>query len=318
MKKKADDPIFAQKISFCTYFDKFYLAKGLAMHASLMRHSSWAKLWILCMDDYTFELLKRMQLKNVHLIRLGEFEDPQLLSIKNSRTDVEYYWTTTPSLPLYILRKTKGTEIICYIDADLFFYSPIEPLVQELDDKSVLIVEHRFPPKYYSRMQRSGRFNVGILLFRNDELGKKCLKEWRDQCIKWCYYRVEDGKMGDQFYLNEWPEKYRSLVISKNLGVNAAPWNIGQYTVRNENNAIYINSDKLICYHFHQFKVLGETRFSICSPYVIPWLVYPISKKVRVLLYAPYIEAMKKSLRLLRKFDTTFNYYETRALTPFF
>ena len=60
-----------------------------------------------------------------------------------------------------------------------------------------------------------------------DDVGKKCLHEWMQQCLEWCFDRYEDGKFADQKYLDSWPEKFKNhLVISKNLGVGIAPWNI--------------------------------------------------------------------------------------------
>ena len=70
-----------------------------------------------------------------------------------------------------------------------------------LNDRSVLIVEHRFPqgqgdPASY------GTYNVGILGFRNDAAGRACLQWWRERCLEWCYDRVEAGKYADQKYRN--------------------------------------------------------------------------------------------------------------------
>ena len=33
--------------------------------------------------------------------------------------------------------------------------------------------------------------------------GLKALKWWRDRCLEWCYARIEDGKFGDQFYIED-------------------------------------------------------------------------------------------------------------------
>ena len=91
---------------FCTLFDKNYLFRGLALHKSLLKNCPEFKLWILCMDDITYEILIKMQLDKVELIRLSEFEDHELIKTKISRTQVEYCWTCTPSLLLYILERT--------------------------------------------------------------------------------------------------------------------------------------------------------------------------------------------------------------------
>ena len=264
-----------KKIIFCTYFDKNYLPKGLALHASLLRDYKDAKLWILCMDNYTYDILNGLSLEGVKLIKLRELENRnrELLSIKKTRTLVEYYWTCTPYLPLYILDNLKNCEMVVYLDADIYFYSSINKIIEEFGDKSIYLVEHRYPKNQIERCETSGRFNVGLLIWRNDKEGKDCLLRWKKQCFDWCYFREENSKMGDQMYLNQWPGIYKKTVISKNLGVNAAPWNINQYKITVKKEGIFLNEDCLICYHFHQFDFLKTDKYYFPYGYRISGII---------------------------------------------
>jgi hypothetical protein len=237
------------KVGFVTYFNKYYLLRGLAMLTSLIKHAPKAQIWVLTFDKYTEGILKKMNLPGVHIISPDDFEDAALKKAKKNRTLVEYFWTCSPSLPLYVLKKQPKLTHIVYLDADLFFYSSPLPIFKELANNSILTVEHRYPASQQARSLTSGQFNVGFQIFKQDSQAVKCLRRWRNQCLKWCYARHEDGKYGDQLYLNEWPKLYDKLVISENLGLNAAPWNITQYHVTSKKSHVYIESDKLICYH---------------------------------------------------------------------
>lgn len=291
---------------FCTYFDKGFLLKGLALHSSLIKYQPKAKLWILAFDKYTENLLKKMKLKGVTVVSLEEFEDKELLSVKKSRNMVEYYWTCTPSWPLYIFRKRPQTKFAVYLDSDMFFYSDGLNAVEEIGNKSILAVEHRFPKERKGLEITSGRFNVAFNVFRNDKIGITCLKRWRKQCLEWCYWRHEKGKLGDQMYLNEWPELYRrSLVISKNLGVDAAPWNISQYEVNRKKGGVYINEDRLICYHFHQFQILGPGHYGRVLGYTLP-------KSVIDLIYKPYEDELNRQDKIVKSFDPNFEIGKTK------
>lgn len=293
-----------KNIIFCTYFDKNYLIKGLAMHSSLMRYNPDCMLYILCMDDYTKIIIEKLKLKNTHLISLSDFEDSQLLKAKQNRNIIEYYWTCTPSLPLYVLKKNKS-EYCIYIDADFMFYSSVDPIIDELNNKSIYIVEHRYPKNQKERNETSGRFNVGILVFKNDKEGIECLEKWRKQCIDWCYWREEDGKMGDQLYLNDWPKLYKNIVISANLGVNVAPWNINQYSITIKNHSIYLNSDKLICFHFHQFKIYGVNSFSLA-------IGYKLKQEIKTFIYSPYLNEINIQIRRVKNIIPDFNHFDSR------
>jgi hypothetical protein len=287
-----------KKVIYCTYFDKGFLLKGLALHASLIKYNPDAKLWILAFDKYTEDILKKMRLKGVTVIGLGDFEDEELLKVKPTRKTIEYYWTSTPSLILYIMKKNPGFDYVVYLDADVYFFSDPDAAISEIGSKSLFVVEHRFP-KGYEGMLANGRFNVAFNVFKNNEVGIKTLARWRKQCIEWCYATPKDGKLGDQTYLDEWPVLYRKdLVISKNVGVDAAPWNISQYKILARNDSIFINSHRLVCYHFHQFQILGPSKFSRVHGFTLP-------KKTDE-IYRPYETEISKQYKKMIEKDPSF------------
>ncbi len=246
---------------FCTYFDRNYLTRGLALYNSLRQHCKRPfVLWILCFDGETYDILARLDLPGVRLISQQEFEagDEELLRAKANRSRIEYYWTCTPSLPLYVLRRNPEVDIITYLDADLYFYSDPQPIFDELGDGSILIHEHRYAPEYAHLADTSGIYNVGWMSFRRNDNGLSCLHWWRERCLEWCYAHVEDGKFGDQKYLDDWPERFPGVVVLQDKGAGLAPWNIIQYRLEQINSRIVIDGQPLIFFHFHGFRCVHE------------------------------------------------------------
>jgi hypothetical protein len=241
---------------FCTYFDVNYLTKGLALYRSLARQAVAFRLWVLCFDEPTYEILSYLDLPEITPISLAEFErgDADLLRAKTNRSRVEYYFTCTPSLPLYVLNNYPDIEVISYLDADLFFFSSPAPIYQELADKSILIVEHRFPPHLREREKVNGTYNVGFVSLRKNSIGVQCLEWWRERCLEWCYDRPEDGRFADQKYLDDWPVRFPQVVVLQHKGAGLAPWNVTNYTLNLANNQMFVDSQPLVFYHFHGFR----------------------------------------------------------------
>ena len=148
---------------FCTYFDQHYFARGLALYCSLREHCSAFELWVLCMDHVTYQLLEEAGLPGLHPIALEEFErhDEPLRSAKQNRSRIEYYFTCTPSLPLYVLHNWSEVDLITYLDADLFFFASPVPLFEELDRGSIAIIGHRFPP-HLRHLETYGIYSGGV------------------------------------------------------------------------------------------------------------------------------------------------------------
>lgn len=276
---------------FCTYFDINYLSRGLAMYDSLRRHCRRPfVLWILCFDDASYNLLSGLALADVKLIKQIEFErgDAALVATKSDRSHVEYYWTCTPSLPRYVLAHNAEVETITYLDADLYFYSDPQPIFDELNDDSILIIEHRYAREFAHLAKTSGIYNVGWLSFRRDVNGLACLEWWRERCIEWCHAWYEEGKFGDQLYLDEWPTRFQGVVVLQNKGGGLAPWNLAQYTVRAANDGISIDEDELIFFHFHGFR---RVHRHVAQP--ANMVYYPMLAAIRHIIL-PYANELQK------------------------
>lgn len=280
--------------NFCTLFDSNYLLKGVAMLRSLFEHCPDAHVHVLCMDERTREIISSLNFPAVTCLSLGEVEDEALLQAKKDRSVAEYCWTLSPVLPSHVMARNPGISMLTYIDADLLFYSSLQPLFDEIGDASVAIIEHRFAPRL-QHLEVNGRFCVEWVSFRRDAQGMACLARWREQCIEWCYYRLEDGKMGDQKYLDAWPERYPSTHILKHAGAGIAPWNYAQYRFGTAaDGALTVNESPLIFYHFHQFQLLENGKFDRLSSFYTSDCPEPPA------LYERYESALRQVLRDVR------------------
>jgi hypothetical protein len=285
--------------NFCTYFDSNYLYRGITMYRSLSCVSHDFKLWVLCFDHLTYKLLSKMNPKNVELISLEEFEDEDLRRVKKDRSTVEYFWTCTPSLPLYILNRYPELSMITYIDADLYFYSDPSPIFKEFNTNSILLIEHRYAKDIENKIKNNGRYNVQFITFRNDGVGINASKWWRERCLEWCYRRSEDGKMGDQKYLDDWITRFQNICVLRNKGAGLAPWNIIRYNVKQMGHKIFVDEDELIFYHFHFFKMYSKSLFNLST--------YKLSNDHKRLIYIPYIRSIGETIHYIKEFDESFN-----------
>lgn len=259
-------------MTFCTLFDSVYLSRGMAMYESLRENSDDFHLYIFAFDDLCDKFLRGKNLKYVTVISLCEFEDERLLSVKENRSAGEYCWTCTPSIILYVLNNY-NVDHCTYIDADLFFFDSPQILIDELGDSSIMITEHRYT-KRYDQTSTSGKYCVQFVFFKNDLYGRKALEWWRNACLDWCYARQEDGKFGDQKYLDDWCVRFEKVHELKHLGGGVAPWNMQQYSFFKENDRIYgVEKDTgkkfgIVFFHFHALLFLSPVYFSFSPDYI--------------------------------------------------
>jgi hypothetical protein len=240
---------------YCTYFDKHYFVRGLALYESLRKHCSSFALCVVCLDRESHAAITTMKLPFVYAFSLSDVEkyEPTLRDARSNRTLVEYYYTLTPVIILYIFHKIPEAKLVTYLDSDLYFFNSPDPLFDELKNNSISIIGHRFPDALL-HLTAYGIYNVAWLTFRRDDHGMSCLRWWRDRCIEWCYDRLEEGRFADQKYLDDWPERFSRVVELRHKGANVAPWNLGRWNVRGNGSEVLIDDEPLIFFHFHRFR----------------------------------------------------------------
>ncbi len=257
---------------FCTCFDSNYLIYGYTLYRSLKATGIEFKLYVACLDDTVFQNLQMLHHPEIIPIPLSDIEahDPEFSACKENRSRVEYIFTLSPVLPLYILRKFPGIDILGYLDSDLYFFSSPEPIYRRLGQASLLIFEHDFAPVSVDFAEKVGYFNMSFQLYRNDETGRKCLEKWRRQCIEWCYDFWEDGKFADQKYLDTWPGEFGAISLNAASGAGVAPWNCFKYQYE-LSDIPKLCGVPLISFHYQGTKML---RYGLITPCEGIWLPY--------------------------------------------
>jgi len=256
-------------------------------------------LWILCMDEPTYSILERMRLENVRLIPLDDFEDDALREAKRNRTFAEYCWTCTAPLISFVIQNEPTASLVTYLDADLFFYSNPQPIYDELGDGSILIVGHRFSPEYTAQEETSGIYNVSMVVFRRDRDGLECLAWWKERVLEACALDPEAGLCGDQKYLDDWPTRFRNVVVLQHKGGGLAPWNISDYSLSRKNGQTYVDSDRLIFYHFHSLQILRK-RFLLKRAFLAS-RGYRFTREQVALIYLPYARELERAIETIEK-----------------
>ena len=239
---------------FVTLFDSRFLLLGLTLHASLQKVAPDSHLWVICIDELVDEQIKKLNLENISTIPLWTIETDELKKVKPTRTVGEYCWTLTPFAPKAVFDMAPDAERVTYLDSDLFFFSNPDKFFYEFESskKHVLITEHAYAPEL-DRTSQSGRFCVQFMTFRRTQESFGVMKWWQDRCIEWCFDRNEDGKFGDQKYLDQWPKLFPNEVhILSQVDKTLAPWNVDYFLSQ------YPVDHTPVFYHFQSFRIVSD------------------------------------------------------------
>lgn len=272
---------------FVTLFDSLFLPQGIALHTSMQRHIENFNLWILCVDEKSYKVLTALNLPNVKLLQLTELETEELQRVKPTRSKGEYCWTLTAFAPRFVFEADPAVSRVTYLDADLWFRKNPNPIFQELNDsgKHVLITDHACAPEY-DQTAKSGKYCVQFMIFTRD-FGENVRKWWEERCIEWCYARSEDGKYGDQKYLDDWPTRfYYDVHVLQDKELALAPWNATRFP--------YSSS---IFYHFQGLRIVNENEVNI-GLYLLP---APLLREV----YKAYLVDLKRAMVTLKSVGFT-------------
>lgn len=270
---------------YVTLFDSMFLPQGLALHMSMERHVKNYTLWVLCVDNETHEILSKLRLPNLRLLKLDQLETEELKHVKPTRTKGEYCWTLTPFAPRFVFDADPTVTRVTYLDADLWFRKHPAPIFREFEasGKHVLITDHAYAPEN-DATSTSGQYCVQFMTFTRNG-GEIVRKWWEERCLEWCYARFEDGKFGDQKYLDDWPERFPDSVhVLNDKELALAPWNATRFPYGNG-----------IVWHFQSLRIekySGSTFAVFLGPYTLPRVTLNF-------VYVDYVAELRKAVEML-------------------
>ncbi|MGN6580917.1 MAG: hypothetical protein ACTHJ1_13155 [Bordetella sp.] len=275
---------------YITLFDSLFLPQGLALHMSMERHAGAYTLWVLCMDEKAHDVLEKLSLPNVRLLRVGELETEELKRVKPGRSKGEYCWTLTPFTPRFVFEADASASRVTYIDADIWFRKSPAALFAELEHsgKHVLITDHAYAPEH-DQSATSGQYCVQFMTFTRNG-GEAVRKWWEERCVEWCFNRTEDGKFGDQKYLDDWPERFPDQVhVLHDCELAMAPWNAERFPY-----------GRAVIWHFHGLRLIVKDQSLQASfgPYHLPQVVWSY-------IYKPYLADLRRAIDLIRSCGET-------------
>jgi len=275
------------RINLCTYADKRYLHKLLALISSLKRNQPDWHLVVLGLDEEVQTVISDLVDQNISMLPLEALQSwsPRLAAEQDRRSWREYIFTLTPFLPAYLFERAQLPDV-AYIDADCYLFHDLQPLYDELGAARIAAIPHRWTPRHAERLRDNGLFNVGWVYFQNIFSGRECLKDWAEDCL------AHPGE--DQTFLDKWPGKWGQAFHSvQHLGANLAPWNQEQYTYLWFNGQIWVEQTKsddmgialqehvpVLFYHFHEFRENPDGSFYRTG--------YRMGNDVAEYIYEPY------------------------------
>ncbi len=267
---------------YVTLFDHRYLPQGIALYESLKQHETEEfYLMVLPLDEECWRALESIDLPGLGKIHPQLWEEYKANSaMKASRSYAEYCWSCASTFTEFMMESCGGDWT--YLDADLFFFSNPSPVFAQIGERSIAITPHRFPDNpQKTRLEKSGKFNVGFVHLKNTEVGRKCLSKWASQVRERCSAEVG---CGDQLYLDAWPEEYGNEVAMLGHGVNTGPWNLSGYEVCMYDGQVFLDRHPLINFHFHEWRENEDGSIRRTN--------YELRQRDIELIYDPYQKAV--------------------------
>lgn len=160
----------------------------------------------------------------------------------------------------------KGYESVIYFDPDIYIFSSLDTIYQELGNRSVLVVPHiaDIHVDYNGELPEwavmsNGIYNLGFCAMNNTISSKKLIDWWCKRLEDCCFADRAKGFFTDQKWMDWLPGLLGDQAkVSLNLGLNMAPWNFFERKIVKKNNEFYVGHrleenedfDKLVFIHF--------------------------------------------------------------------
>jgi hypothetical protein len=284
--------------------DEDYLCFGLALHESVREHAPDWTIHVVCLDETSQSVLRDLALEGLEPIPFEELEEaePGLAVAREVRPRHDFVMTCKPFALRRVLAGSRQPAAVTWLDADAMCFAPLDPVLDELADASVLLAPQGVPAAFRWVEKRTGAFMGGLLTFRNDESGRNALDWWAARClVGGCPRAPDQHRFGDQKYLQDLPGLFAGVRVASNPELWLAPSNIERHEVSRGSVGPLVNGKPLVLYQYTGFRVLRKDGYETSFP---PWR---ISTRERELLYEPFLARVRRTRQLVQSVAPDFD-----------
>lgn len=238
-----------------------YLCKAITLCRSVFDHNHGVDFVIIVADRKRPVVLNDSRIR---LIWAEEIGYPEFLHCAFKYNIIELNTAVKPFFARMLLEEY---EKVVYLDPDVYVFSSLDVIFDELNSNSVILTPHSLSPyegdgrPNDQDLLRFGCFNLGFFAVNRSSSAHSLLMWWHHQCMNYCYYEPQAGLGVDQKWLDLVPAFFEDVLISKNPGLNVAFWNLHEREIsRTEDARWLINGDHtLIFVHFSSFSAVDRT-----------------------------------------------------------
>lgn len=160
-------------------------------------------------------------------------------------------------------------EKVVYFDPDIAVFNEMTPVVDLLDDHSIVLTPHQITPDEAANKRAIldnevtslgfGVYNLGFVAVADDETGRAFARWWADRLHDWCHDRRDIGIFVDQKWCDLVPCFFDNVKILRDPGYNVASWNLSQRTIAfDDNGTALVNDHPLRFFHFTKLGAIGD------------------------------------------------------------
>lgn len=196
------------------------------------------------------------------IVEASELNISEFARIQSKYNIIELNTSLKPFAFQYLYKKYQEAQIVLYLDPDIEVLSPLSQIECKLIESSILLTPHILFPIDFDGLEPTenlfaqyGMYNLGFLGTKRGPDTEDLLYWWSERMLHNCYDKPSIGVFVDQLPMNYAPIFFNNVTVSKNEGVNVAPWNLHERNITKENGKYYVNGkDPLIFYHFSSLR----------------------------------------------------------------
>jgi hypothetical protein len=196
------------------------------------------------------------------IIPIMDLDLPYLEELSKKYSVIELCCALKPYFATVLFNKNPEIQELIYLDADILVKGDLIGIEENLRDNDIILTPHLSKPVPLSfpwnekSFLNAGLYNAGFFALKRTQNTTLFLNWWTEREREMGFYDFEKGMGVDQLWLNFVPIYFEKVLVTFEVGINVAYWNLHERTLSKKDGNFVINQNKpLVFYHFSGYSV---------------------------------------------------------------